>query len=266
MSRREELYTLVGEGVLGLRGPLAELPVDAGRWAYPQQPRRATVFAVPRAGGGFEWVPWEEAIGRGWSDHSGRCAYAGDEERRFVVLYYPAGRRAWWQVWRPREQRPLRMAVCASEEEALDRAERILPRRQAGFWWPLDGVQVQGWDDREIAEHVGCDETCGCAGPGRGREYALVVEFADAAAAARPHVQLEREAWLEALTVERAVALSGCPDGKSCQPGCVHCSATHEEIEGAWEWLETHPRELRAFERSARRRGSDVAREEAATW
>jgi hypothetical protein len=260
VSRREQLYTLVGEGVLGLRGPLAQLPIDAGRWAYPQHGELPTVFAVPRAGGGFEWVPWEEAVGRGWCERAGRAEYVGDEGRRFVVLYCPAGRRAGWQLWKPRSRRPLRMAVCASEAESLERAERFLPRRQAGFWWPLEGGQVQGWDDRELGDHE-----C-CAGPERGHEHVLVVEFPDAAAAARPHIVLERDAWLESLTVARAVALSGCPDGGGCQPRCLHCSASLDEVEAAWEWLEAHPRQVRAFERAARRQGGDLAQEEAATW
>src|SRR5436190_1505434 len=123
------LYTVVAAG--GFRGvpsPLAEAPIGPGHWAYANRPGPA-LYAVPRPGDGYEWAPWEEACRRGWSGRSGRCEYWGPElARRFIVLYVPAGRRAWWQRWRPSRPRPVRLGRFGSEGEARLRAEQVLPR------------------------------------------------------------------------------------------------------------------------------------------
>jgi hypothetical protein len=274
MRQRESLYTVVARGVpRGVPAPLAEAPIGPGHWAYPNRPG-TRVYAVPRAEGGYEWASWEEAVRRGWSGRSGRCEYEGPElERRLLVLYYPRGRRAWWELWRPRHSRPLRLGLCASEGQAEAQAERVVPRRQLGFGWELSGVKVRGWDDREYSYHEDCEVGCGCSCAAPDRDHVLIVEFPDRAAALRPDVRFEPEAWMEALTVERAVALSGCPDEGACSPLCLHCSASYEEIEAAWEWLESHRRQVRAFERRARRGAQAVAEraltpaaEEARTW
>ena len=260
------LYTVVAAG--GFRGvpsPLAEAPIGPGHWAYANRPGPA-LYAVPRPGDGYEWAPWEEACRRGWSGRSGRCEYWGPElARRFIVLYVPAGRRAWWQRWRPSRPRPVRLGRFGNEGEARLRAEQVLPRRQLGFWWPLAMGSVQGWDDRAIGYHGDCWVDCGCAAPQPGREHVLVLELPDEETARRPHVGLEREAWMEQLTIQLAVALSGCPEAGRCQPTCVHCSAPYEEVAAAWEWLRAHRRQVRAFERAARRRALR-AQPEAPRW
>jgi hypothetical protein len=273
VTQREPLYTVVARGVpRGVPAPLTEAPIGPGHWAYPNRPG-APVYAVPRAGGGYEWASWEEAVLRGWSGRSGRREYAGPElERRFLVLYQRRGRRIWWELWRPRHSRPLRLGLWASEGEAQVQAGRVMARRQPCFWWEQSGIRVLGWDDQESGYHDACEAACGWTGAAE-HDHVLIVEFPDQEAALRPDVRFERQAWMAALTVERAVALSDCPDEGACHPLCLHCSASYEEIDAAWEWLEAHRRQVRAFERRARRRPRAEAdrtlvpaAEEARTW
>jgi len=185
---------------------------------------------------------------------AGPMSRADQPRGRFLVLYYPAPRRRWPGFWRQTWPPPTRLGLGRDQEEAEHLAARFLSRRQRGFRWPAAaGLEaVWGWDDREIGWHGECDTTCGCAGPGPDREFVLIAEFEDEAAARRPDVRLEREAWLTRLTVEQAVALTWCRSPAGCFPPCAHHAALVEEVDAAWQWRARHQREVRAHLRSRR--------------
>jgi hypothetical protein len=254
----QELFDVIVAGRLRVSGwPLEEIPLGPGYWLSSTRAAGPALYAVPRADGGYEWAPWEEAARRGWSERYGRREYQGAElPRRFLVLYFPPARRSWRTPWRRVQPAPLRLEACRNPGEAEWLAERLLPRRQLGFHWTAEPelLAVWGWDDREVGYHEECDAECGCDDPLPGREFVLIAEFEREELALRPDVRLEREAWMARLDAERAMALTDdCVGG--CRPACGHCSASYEEIEAAWAWLSTHRREVRAWRRQRRRRG-----------
>jgi hypothetical protein len=243
--------------------PLDEISAGPGVRLRAERPTSPSLYAVPVKAGGYEWATWEEATRRGWSERYGPREYQGEElERRFLVLYYPEPARAWPFFWRQVEGRPLRLEVCRNRGEAEWLASRVIAKRQLGFRrveCTRDIVATWGWDDREIHYHAECDEDCGCSGPLPGRPFVLIAEFEREAAAMRPDVRLEREAWRSALTVEQAMALTSPPCDGSCSPACARCAALYEERDAAWEWCSTHRRQVRAWRRE-QKRASDPAR------
>jgi hypothetical protein len=258
-----ELYrVVVGDREVARGVPLAEAPIGPGHEAVVCHGRGPSLYTVPEPDGGYAWVEWTVAAECGWSDRCGLREYLGEGvERRFLVLYYPRPRRAWPALWRRAEEPPARLDVCRSRNEAEWTAGRWLTRRQVGFHTAgVAGlVAVWGWDDREIDGHEECWDGCGCDGPRRGRDYVLIAEFEDEAAAMQPDVRLEREAWMAGLDVERAMAVTAHCEGV-CSPACGHCSARDEEIDAAWEWLSRHQREVRAWRRERRRGAAEVGR------
>jgi hypothetical protein len=252
----QELFSLhVGDRVRASDCLFEEIPIGPGHWLSRTRPAGPPLYAVPGDAGGYEWVSWEEAAERGWSDRHGAREYQGTElERRFLVLYFPAARRGWPAFWRQVAPPPMRLEVYRSQGEAERLAGRLVPRRQLGFHWTAEPNirAVWGWDDREIGYHEDCDDECGCTRPAPGREFVLIVEFAREDLAVRPDVRLERRAWMARLDAERATAITAHCDGQ-CRPECAHCSASDEEIDAAWSWLSTHRREGRAWRRRQRR-------------
>src|SRR2546429_7962495 len=258
----EQVFDLCVDGRPGRSGwPLAEIPIGPGHWLAPI-PSGPSLYAAPSVGGRYEWVPWEEAEQRGWSERHGRREYQGEEvPLRFLVLYFPPARRSWPAWWRRTEPAPIRLGLCRNPGEAEWLAGRLVVRDQLGFRWTAEPelLAVWGWDDRAVGYHeADRDEECGCGGPLPGREFVLIAEFASEALALRPDVRLEREAWLARVDAERATALTAACEG-GCRPRCPHCTATWEEIDAAWEWLSTHRREIRAWRRQRRRRGGQLA-------
>jgi hypothetical protein len=174
-------------------------------------------------------------------------------EGQFLVLYYPPPFRAWPFFWQVVQPPPKRVDLFREAGAAEAEAERWIARLQVGFLsegWP--GVlRAWGWDGREIEAHGACYAGCGCDGPAPMRDYVVVVEFESAAAARRPDVNLELDAWMADLDVARATAITTHCDG-SCDPRCAHCAATEDEVEAAWAWLSRHAREVRAWRRLRR--------------
>jgi hypothetical protein len=239
----------VAEGV-----PLAEVPPAEGYEAVVWRGSAVSLYAVPRPGGGFEWLEWPVAVQHGWTDNHGQREYPSCQpEARFLVLYYPPPFRAWPFFWHVMQPRPKRVELCRGAGEAEAEADRWIRRRQMGFqsggWRGV--LRAWGWDDREIEGHGECSEGCGCDGPAWMRDYVVIAEFESEALARLPDVNLELEAWMAGLDVGRAVAITAHCDGV-CEPPCAHCSATDDEIEAAWDWLSRHPREVRAWRRRRR--------------
>ena len=232
MSPTGALYRVHDAGGNFLMGePLAEALIGPGYQATPWGGDGPTLYAVPGRDGGYEWADWATASERGWCERDGRRVHEGEgQERRFLVLYYPAPVRAWPFLWRLAKRRPRRVDVCRGPIEAEWLAGREIARRQPGFQAPgwTAVVAVWGWDDRVIGWHAECRRCCGCDGPRRARDYVLVVEFESEAAALRPDVHLERSAWMAGLDAARARAIVADPD------------ATQDEVEAARSWLASH--------------------------
>jgi hypothetical protein len=113
-------------------------------------------------------------------------------------------------------------------------------------------LRAWGWDDREIPSHRKCYQGCGCDSPAPMRDYVLIAEFESEALARVPDATLEREAWMARLDAGRAIAITAHCEA-DCDPACAHCSATHDEIDAAWEWCSTHRREVRAWRQHLRK-------------
>jgi hypothetical protein len=245
---------IVGQREVAEAVPLAEAPIGPWYEAVVWQGVGPTMYAVPRHGGGFEWVEWPAAARRGWVDDQGQAEHPeAAAERRFLVLYYPPPFRAWPFFWRIVQPRPRRLGPYRAADRSEVEADRRIRRRQVGFQsagWR--GVrQAWGWDDREVPGHVECYPGCDCDGPAPMRDYVLIAEFENAALAKLPDATLEREAWMARLDAGRAIAITAHCEG-DCDPACAHCSATHDEIDAAWEWCSTHRREVRAWRRERR--------------